>query len=186
MSPASADPSLPVAVGEVVDGKYRVERVLGQGAMGVVVAATHLQLEQPVAIKFLVVDPDGVPLERFLREARATARLKGAHLCRVLDVTARPREPPYIVMEYLAGQDLEQLVRARGRLAITEAVDYVLQACEGLAEAHAAGRLSRRPFRAAPPLGIGPAKQDEVSLPLSCNHRLAPARPQNGVGVEAR
>ncbi|MBW2453660.1 MAG: serine/threonine protein kinase [Deltaproteobacteria bacterium] len=143
MSPAEGPASPPVAVGDVVDGKYRVDRVLGQGAMGVVVAATHLQLEQPVAIKFLVLEGEGVPFERFLREARATARLKGEHVCRVIDVTAREGAAPYIVMEYLAGQDLEQLVQERGTLAITEAMDHLLQACEGLAEAHAAGIVHR-------------------------------------------
>src|SRR3974390_3214604 len=97
-----------VGEGEVIGGKYRVERVLGSGGMGVVVAARHIQLEVLVALKFMteeaVRDPDLVA--RFLREARAAARLRGEHVARVSDVGTLESGAPYQVIEYLEGSDL--------------------------------------------------------------------------------
>src|SRR3954470_16185427 len=94
----------PVCEGEVLDGKYRVERVVAEGGMGVVVAATHLGLRQPVALKFPVV-PAGVAAAesrgRLLREARAAAALRNPHVCRIFDVCELPSGEPYIVMELL-------------------------------------------------------------------------------------
>jgi serine/threonine protein kinase len=131
--------------GEVVSGKYRVERVLGAGGMGVVLAAQHLDLAQPVAIKFLNAQyaHDAEMVTRFLREARAAAAVRSEHVARVLDVNRTEAGVPYIVMEHLDGTDLDQLVRARGPLPIEGAVDYVLQACEAIAEAHAARIIHR-------------------------------------------
>src|SRR5882724_7353198 len=104
--------SAPVQEGEVLGGKYRVGRVLGQGGMGVVVAATHLQLDQPVAIKFLLspatVQPEVVA--RFTREARTSAKIKSEHVARVLDVGTLAAGAPYMVMEYLQGEDLERVL----------------------------------------------------------------------------
>src|SRR5439155_13775005 len=96
----------PVAIGDVVAGKYRVERVLGHGGMGVVVAAQHLQLRQKVAIKFLLPGANHEVTARFLREARAAVRLKSAHVARVLDVGDLASGAPYMVMEHLEGSDL--------------------------------------------------------------------------------
>jgi eukaryotic-like serine/threonine-protein kinase len=139
-----AQPRLP-APGEQIAGKYEVERVLGAGGMGIVVAARHLQLGQRVAIKFLrgegARDPNAV--ERFLREARAAVTLASEHVTRVLDVGTLESNVPYIVMEYLAGADLSEVLRARGTLTIHEAVDFVLQASEAIAEAHANGIVHR-------------------------------------------
>src|SRR5262245_17072613 len=108
--------SAPVQPGEALLGKYRVERVLGQGGMGVVVAATHIGLGELFAIKFLL--PQGVsnPLavERFLREARAAARLKGEHVTKVVDVGKLANGAPYMVMEHLQGDDLRQVTKERG------------------------------------------------------------------------
>jgi len=128
----------PVQPGDVLAGKYRVEALIGQGGMGVVVAATHLQLGQRVAIKFLIGDAmhDGILVERFLREGRTMVQLRSEHVTRVSDVGTLETGAPYLVMELLEGQDLSQLVEARGRLAASEAVDYVLQAAEAVAEAH--------------------------------------------------
>src|SRR5438552_17075197 len=93
----------PVREGDVLAGKYRVERVLGAGGMGVVVAATHLQLDQKVALKFLL--PDVVAHEelvaRFLREARAAAKIHSEHVSRVSDVGTLETGAPYMVMELL-------------------------------------------------------------------------------------
>ncbi|WP_437962745.1 protein kinase (plasmid) [Sorangium sp. So ce119] len=133
----------PVVEGDVIAGKYRVDRVLGRGGMGMVVAASHLFLPHRVAIKLLICDDSPALMQRFLREARAAARLKGEHVVRVLDVGELGSGVPYIVMEYLEGDDLSEVLRARGPLGVTEAADYVLQACVAMAEAHAAGIVHR-------------------------------------------
>jgi serine/threonine-protein kinase len=145
-SSASPPPSgVPVTLGEVLAGKYRVDRILGLGGMGVVVAATHLQLDQRVALKFML--PQGLEhpvfVERFLREARAAVRLKSDHVARVLDVGTLPSGSPYMVMEYLEGSDLGALVEARGPMSPLAAVDCVLQACDAVAEAHSLGIVHR-------------------------------------------
>jgi eukaryotic-like serine/threonine-protein kinase len=130
---------LSVALGDVIANKYRVDRILGRGGMGVVVGATHLALDEAVAIKMLrpalVFDPDAVA--RFLREARAASKLKSAHAARVVDVDTLPSGGPYIVMEYLEGKDLADVLAAEGPIAIADAVTWVLQSCEAVAEAHA-------------------------------------------------
>ncbi|UQA56279.1 serine/threonine-protein kinase [Polyangium aurulentum] len=131
--------------GDVLLGKYRVERVLGKGGMGVVVAARHVELGELFAIKLLL--PGVIPSDdadaRFLREARASARLKGEHAARVHDVGRLEDGAPYMVMEHLEGTDLKALLAARGPLSIDEAIDYVLQASEAIAEAHELGIVHR-------------------------------------------
>ncbi|MEY4551300.1 MAG: hypothetical protein RL685_7495 [Pseudomonadota bacterium] len=131
--------------GTVIAGKFRVERVLGQGNMGVVVLATHLQLDQQVALKFLL--PSSLAQAeveaRFAQEARAAAKIKSEHVVRVLDVSTLDSGEPYIVMEYLEGTDLAKQMARRGPMSMSQAVASVLQACEALAEAHAAGIVHR-------------------------------------------
>jgi eukaryotic-like serine/threonine-protein kinase len=136
---------LPVREGDLIGGKYAVERVLGDGGMGVVVAARHLELGERVALKFLLPEALKNPEAclRFVREARAAARIKGEHVARVLDVGARDDGMPFIVMEYLEGHDLGRIVEMRGPLEVSDAVHYVLQACEAVAEAHALGIVHR-------------------------------------------
>jgi tRNA A-37 threonylcarbamoyl transferase component Bud32 len=133
-----------VRAGDILAGKYRIDRVLGVGGMGVVVAAHHLQLDERVAIKFLLPEmlaqQDAVM--RFSREARAAVKIKSEHVARVTDVGTLETGAPYMVMEYLEGADLAELVR-RGPLPLTQAVDFVLQACEAIAEAHALGIVHR-------------------------------------------
>src|SRR5450432_450546 len=135
----------PVREGDVIAGKYRIDKVLGAGGMGVVVAAQHLQLKQRVAIKFLLdqamTAPDSVA--RFLREAQAAARIQSEHVTRVLDVSTLESGAPYMVMEFLEGSDLAELLEQRGPLPLAEAVGYLLEACEGVAEAHAEGIVHR-------------------------------------------
>jgi len=135
----------PVRVGDVVAGKYRIERELGSGGMGVVVCATHLQLNQHVALKFLVDSglEAHVAAERFLREARATFRLRSEHTVRVMDVGTLPAGQPFIVMELLEGKDFKQLVADRGPLPPQEAALYMLQVLAALQEAHALGIVHR-------------------------------------------
>jgi serine/threonine-protein kinase len=145
-SSASPPPSgVPVTPGEVLADKYRVDRVLGVGGMGAVVAATHLQLGTRVALKFMLPDGLGhaVYVERFLREARAAVRLRSDHVARVLDVGTLPSGSPYMVMEYLEGSDLGALIEQHGPMAPLAAVDYVLQACDAVAEAHSLGIVHR-------------------------------------------
>jgi serine/threonine protein kinase len=135
----------PVSVGEVLAGKYRVDRVLGMGGMGVVVAAYDLMLERRVAIKFLLNDALQNPeiVARFAREARSAVRIESEHIARVIDVGVLPVGAPYIVMEYLEGNDLAHRVATQGAVPVEEAVDYLLQACEAVAEAHALGIVHR-------------------------------------------
>jgi eukaryotic-like serine/threonine-protein kinase len=132
------------APGRILGGKYLVEHVIGDGGLGVVLKATHQQLDQPVAIKYLKpsVAQRADLVERFLREARLAARIKNEHAVKVHDVDAVPCGIPYMVMEYLEGRDLDQVL-AESPLPIDTAIDYVLQASEALAEAHAGGIVHR-------------------------------------------
>ena len=139
------DPSPSVTSGMLLAGKYRVERLLGEGGMGVVLAATNEALRQKVAIKLLRSGAlaNAKALGRFEREARAAASLRSEHVARVLDVGKLEDGRPYMVMEYLEGRDLGDVIDQGPHLAPGEAVDYVLQACEAIAEAHAAGIIHR-------------------------------------------
>ena len=140
----SAGP-LPVREGDVLAGKYRVERVIGSGGMGIVVAARHQQLGQLVAIKFVrdeAIGDEGA-VERFLREARAAVKLKSEHAARVLDVGTLESGAPYMVMEYLEGSDLGAILNEGEPLSVEMAAEYIAQACEAVAEAHAAGIVHR-------------------------------------------
>jgi serine/threonine-protein kinase len=129
----------------VLAGKFRVDKVIGIGGMGVVVAAHHLQLDEKVALKFLL--PHALESEeavaRFEREARAAVKIKSEHVARIIDVGALEDGRPYMVMEYLDGGDLDAWVRQKGRLDVVQAVEFVLQACEAIAEAHALGIVHR-------------------------------------------
>lgn len=135
----------PVKPGDVVAGKYQVERVLGAGGMGVVVAAMHQQLHERVAIKFLLAEVAQHPgaVERFQREARAAVRIKSEHVARVFDVDMLEDGVPYMVVEFLEGVDLTHRLEKVGSLPPEEAVEYVLQACEAMAEAHTLGIVHR-------------------------------------------
>jgi serine/threonine protein kinase len=135
----------PVRPGDVLAGKYRVEHILGEGGMGIVVAATHLQLEQIVAIKLVLPSmlKSATVVERFLREARAAVRLKSAHVAKILDVGMLDSGAPYMSMEYLEGHDLGQVLEQEGSISIERAADYVVQACEAVAEAHSLGIVHR-------------------------------------------
>ena len=137
-------PSLPAA-GSILAGKYRVSRTLGRGGMGIVVEARHIALEERVALKFLLPAYAQHPeaSSRFLREARAAVRIKSEHVARVTDVGTLDTGAPYMVMEYLEGRDLARLVETTGVVSIPDAVDYIVQGCDAIAEAHGLGIVHR-------------------------------------------
>ncbi len=141
----NSPPSMGVVPGDIIAGKYRVDQIIGQGGMGVVVLATHIHLDERVAIKLL--RPDGAErseaAERFMREARASVKIKSQHVAKVMDVGIMVDGRPYMVMEYLEGRDLGEELDRNGPMPEAVAVDYVLQACDALAEAHKRGIVHR-------------------------------------------
>lgn len=134
-----------VEPGDVLADKYRVERILGRGGMGYVVEAVHVHLNEPVAIKLMMPElcEQEEPVTRFLREARASVRIRSEHVARVLDVGTLEDGAPYMVMEYLDGWDLSEELDQRQYLPIGDAVDYILQSCEAIAVAHSIGIVHR-------------------------------------------
>jgi serine/threonine-protein kinase len=134
-----------VQPGDVLVDKYVVERVLGEGGMALVVAARHLQLHQTVAIKLMrsraLAFPDAI--DRFIREAQTVVRLRSENVARVMDVGMLADGSPFMVMEHLEGVDLAMVLAHRGALAVEDAVDYVLQACAAMVEAHGEGIIHR-------------------------------------------
>jgi serine/threonine protein kinase len=149
MAPAvtaeTEDSSIPVQPGAILAGKYRVARVLGRGGMGVVVEARHLALDERVALKFLLPEFASHPEAsgRFLREARAAAKIKSEHVARVSDTGTLEHGEPYMVMEYLEGKDLSQVLETTGPMALEDAVDCLIQGCEAIGEAHSYGIVHR-------------------------------------------
>ncbi|MCC6526531.1 MAG: protein kinase [Polyangiaceae bacterium] len=135
----------PLEPGSVISGKYEISRLLGEGGMGLVYEARHLRLGHRVAIKILHPDANEAPSHaaRFEREARAAARLSGRHVARVYDVDTLPDGALFMVMEHLQGRDLSDEILLRGSIPAAEAVRYVLDACEAMAEAHRAGIVHR-------------------------------------------
>jgi serine/threonine-protein kinase len=131
--------------GTIVAGKYRIESILGKGGMGIVYRAYHLALEEDVAIKVLrrEVSRDQETSQRFEREAQSAAKLKSEHVARIKDVGMFEDGLPYMVMEFLEGADLGQMVDTHGAMTIPVAVDLVLQACDAIVEAHSLGIVHR-------------------------------------------
>jgi serine/threonine-protein kinase len=134
-----------VQPGDVLAGKYRVDRVLGVGGMGVVVQATHVQLDERVALKFMLPEAmaNADVAGRFLREARLAVKLKSEHVAKVMDVGTLESGSPYIVMEFLEGTDLNHLLEKHGPLPFADVAEYVIQACDAIAEAHGIGIVHR-------------------------------------------
>jgi eukaryotic-like serine/threonine-protein kinase len=133
----------------MVAGKYRVESIVGLGGMAAVIAATHIELDQKVAVKILLPDrakePDAI--RRFVTEARAAAKLKSDHAARISDVGTASTPGgvviPYLVMELLEGEDLATYIERHGRLSPSQAVDFILEACDAVQEAHSLGIVHR-------------------------------------------
>ncbi len=133
--------------GDVIDDRYEVRRILGEGSEACVVEAMHLFTGQRVAIK-IIAAPRYVILReerklRLLREARALGRLRHAGIVRILDAGALPNGLPYLVMELLEGRSIEGLLAARGRFPVVEAVAMGLMVCDALGAAHAADIIHR-------------------------------------------
>ena len=138
-------PKIGIRKGDVLADKYRVDWVLGTGSTGVVLAAYHLKLHQRVAIKLLLPEAVSNPeaVKRFEHEARAAVKIKSEHVARVIDIGSLEGGAPYIVMEHLQGEDLAARLARTGPLPVEEAVDFVMQACEAIAEAHGLGIVHR-------------------------------------------
>ncbi len=141
MDPTDYPPTM--LAGQVLAGKYRVESCLGEGGMGRVLKARHLELGRAVAIKVLRPGAGELSRLRFMREARAASRIPSEHVARVYDVGQLDNGQPFMVMELLDGRDLADVIYEDGELSIERAVEYVLQACEALAAAHARGIVHR-------------------------------------------
>jgi len=135
----------PPQLGEVVAERFAIERVLGHGGMGLVVAARHLELGVLVALKFPLPELANHPerCARFVREARAAIQIRSEHVARVMDLSKLADGTPFIVMEYLEGATLSDILSERGPLPVGEAIGILLQACDALAEAHAIGIVHR-------------------------------------------
>ncbi|MGE5786917.1 MAG: protein kinase domain-containing protein [Myxococcales bacterium] len=133
------------SVGDLVAGKYRIERILSEGGMGCVVAARHTDLDELVAIKLLLPWAVGnsEAVARFAQEARTSVKIRSEHVVRTLDVGTLDNGTPFMVMEYLDGSDLSAVLRERGSLPVEQAIDFILQASEAIAEAHRMGIVHR-------------------------------------------
>jgi serine/threonine-protein kinase len=131
--------------GQTLAGKYRIGRMLGAGGMCLVYEAEHIHLRQAVALKLLKPElaRDPTAVARFAQEAQAAAKLRSHNVARVYDVDKLPDGQPYITMELLVGHDLGTELQRRYALPMDLAVDYVRQACNGIAEAHALGIIHR-------------------------------------------
>jgi serine/threonine protein kinase len=138
------DANLP-KVGDVLVEKYQILRVLGRGGMGIVYEAKHLLLHQSVALKLLLseVGANAEVVRRFENEARAAARIESEHVVGVKDLGVLENGMPFIVLEYLDGKDLSNILRDNGPLSTQDAADYVIQALDAIAHAHALGIVHR-------------------------------------------
>jgi serine/threonine protein kinase len=148
-------------------GPYRIETELGRGGMGIVFRGFDTDLQRTVAVKVLRPDlADEQARARFVREAQAVARVNHDHVVRVYSVVSPPEAPPYLVMEYLGGPTLLELIRSRERLDPREAGAIIAQAAEGLAAAHAAGLIHRdiKPSNIMLDPGTGRAKITDFGL----------------------
>jgi serine/threonine-protein kinase len=148
MNNTTSEPSPYPSSGDLIDGKYRCDRVVGVGGMGAVALATHVLRKAPVALKFMnpaiMTEPSAV--ERFINEAIAASRIDSEHVVKIFDVSQMHDGAPYLVMEYLEGQDLSDLLMREGKPGIESvprAVHLVIQVLRGLQVAHYAGIVHR-------------------------------------------
>jgi eukaryotic-like serine/threonine-protein kinase len=135
----------PIAVGDLIASRYRIEKELGAGGVGIVYLARNIGLDELVALKFLKpeVMTDAGIIGRFAREAKAVVSIKNEHVATVYDVGFHTDGRPFLVMEYLEGKDLATVLEFAVRLPVPQAVEYAMQACEALAVAHARGIVHR-------------------------------------------
>ncbi|MBZ4423128.1 protein kinase [Myxococcus sp. RHST-1-4] len=132
-------------LGQVLDGRYKIESVLGQGGMGMVFRATQTSVQRPVAVKTLNPSLAAAPqfFERFRREAEIASRLRHPNVITIFDFGRAPDGTCYFVMELLQGESLKEIVKREGPMSLRRAVSLVEQACQGLAHAHAEGCVHR-------------------------------------------
>lgn len=132
-------------IGQTLASQYQIERLLGEGGMGVVYEATRIGSSERVALKLMLHDVARSPerVERFKREAHAASLAQGEHVVRILDFGSLPTGEPYIVMDLLEGEDLAQWLAREGKLQLAEAVEMLAQACDAMSSAHRAGIIHR-------------------------------------------
>lgn len=132
-------------VPQLIAGRFRIEREIGTGGMGTVYLATHLGLERPVAVKIIKREfaGDADVADRFLREARTMAKLRHSHAATIFDAGNLPDGRHYIVMEFVEGETLSQVLAREGRFPASRAVDIATQVCDVLEEAHRLGIIHR-------------------------------------------
>lgn len=137
--------SAPIVPGIEIEGRFRIEREIGRGGMGVVYAAEHLSMHRRVALKVLNDEAGGdeESISRFIRETKVAAKLASPHAVRVYDVGRLATGAPYMVMELLDGRDLERVLADEGPIDVARAIEWMLQACDAIGEAHAAGIVHR-------------------------------------------
>jgi serine/threonine-protein kinase len=131
--------------GQIIDGKYRIVRLLGSGGMGAVFEGENLRIRRRVAIKMLHGSVSSQPevIARFEREAQAAALVGSEHICEVLDLGMLPDQTRYMVMEYLEGDTLSGLIKKNGRLKPAQSIPILTQILDALGAAHAAGIIHR-------------------------------------------
>jgi len=134
-----------LTIGDVVDGKYEIVRLLGEGGMGAVYEGQNTRIHRKVAIKVLhgSVASSADAVQRFEREAQAAGRIGSKHIVEVLDLGDLPSGDRYMVMEFMEGQSLADRIRDRGQLTPQDLYPIAVQLLEGLAAAHAAGIVHR-------------------------------------------
>jgi eukaryotic-like serine/threonine-protein kinase len=132
-------------VGVVLDGRYRLDALLGEGGMGAVYRAHHLAMDRRVAVKLLKphLTTDEAALQRFAREARATMRVESDHAVKVLDFGVTPHRDYYIVLEYLDGRTVQRELDIDGPFEPARVVHIAKQACVALGAAHKSGLIHR-------------------------------------------
>jgi eukaryotic-like serine/threonine-protein kinase len=147
--PTPPRPGTVLLPGELVGGRYRIERAIGEGAMGIVFSATDVRggtgSDVQVALKLLRPElvQSTAAVDRFAREARLVMGLRNPHVARVLDVGNTETDVPFLILELLHGEDLSTTMERAGRLTAQQAVDIARQACRGVAAAHDAGVVHR-------------------------------------------
>ena len=130
-----------LSVGQILENKYRVQRIVDEDHIAITLAATHLKLDELVTIKVLSRQARVIPgvRARFAREAKTHARIRSEHAVQILDAGVLPNVGPYMVTEYLDGRDLADLLKKEGPLSALKATELILQACDAVAVAHASG-----------------------------------------------
>jgi serine/threonine-protein kinase len=131
--------------GEIIEGKYRLEKVIGEGGMAIVYKATQINIDRPVVLKVMQWQLRGNEraIKRFEQEAKFTAKVSHPNVVSVFDVGFLPGGQPYLVMEYINGESLRDKLERQGMLSLTTAAQLMLQLCRGLQEAHKCGLIHR-------------------------------------------